>query len=88
MYMSDHLMAQGDGAMAQVSRRLAQVDRRLAQVDGNLAQVDGNLAQVPKKGGDLRHRKNPNTLLSTSYQNTLAQDLNKKSHLRQNQSLG
>ena len=40
MYMSDHLMAQVDGAMAQVDR---------------------NLAQVPKKGGDLRHRKNPNT---------------------------
>jgi len=33
MYMSDHLMAQVDGAMA----------------------------QVPKKGGDLRHCRNPNT---------------------------
>ncbi len=74
-------MAQGDGAMAQVSRRLAQVDRRLAQ-------VDGSLAQVQKNGGDLRHRKNPNVWPSTSYQNTLAQDINKKSHLRQNQSLG
>ena len=47
MYMSDHLMAQGDGAMA--------------QVDGALAQGDGAMAQVPKKGGDLRHRKAPNT---------------------------
>ena len=46
MYMSDHLMAQVDGAMA--------------QVDGAMAQVDGAMAQVPKKGGDLRHRKSPN----------------------------
>ena len=40
MYMSDHLMAQVDGAMAQ---------------------VDGAMAQVQKNGGDLRHRKNPDT---------------------------
>jgi hypothetical protein len=40
-------MAQGDGAMA--------------QVDCAMAQVDGAMAQVPKKGGNLRHRKNPNT---------------------------
>ena len=40
-------MAQGDGAMTQVGRRLAQ--------------VDGAMAQVPKKGGDLRHCKKPNT---------------------------
>ena len=54
MYMSDHLMAQVDGA-------LAQVGRRLAQVDGAMAQVDRRLAQVQKNGGDLRHRKNPNS---------------------------
>ena len=36
-------------------------DHLMAQVGRRLAQVDGAMAQVPKKGGDLRHRKNPNT---------------------------
>ena len=40
---------------------MAQVDRCSAQGDGAMAQGDGAMAQVPKKGGDLRHCKKPNT---------------------------